>query len=104
MIAQSTALKNAHLLGLEDLPAEEMDLTYDQLVQLAFRDHLTGLSNFRHFSLRLEQELLRSRRYKHLLSLIMIDLDRFKVFNNRLGHAAGNEALMHLAKIMKGGA
>ncbi len=85
----------------QDLPAEEMDLTYDQLVQLAFRDHLTDLSNYRHFTLRLEQELLRARRYKHLLSLIMIDLDRFKDFNDRLGHTAGNEALIHLAKTLK---
>ncbi|MBI3832069.1 MAG: diguanylate cyclase [Planctomycetes bacterium] len=80
---------------------DESDLTYDQLVRMAFHDHLTGLSNFRFFSRRLKQEVQRAARYKHLLSLIMLDIDHFKNFNDRFGHASGNRTLAHVAALIK---
>lgn len=80
---------------------DDSDLTYDQLVQMAFHDHLTGLSNFRFFSRRLKQEIQRAARYKHLLSLIMLDIDHFKNFNDRFGHDSGNRTLAHVAALIK---
>src|SRR6185503_4828035 len=92
------------LEGLDPAPGageEESDLTYDQLVQMAFHDHLTGLANFRFFTRRLKQEVQRAARYKHLLSLIMLDIDHFKRFNDRFGHAAGNLMLAHVGAILR---
>jgi diguanylate cyclase (GGDEF)-like protein len=75
--------------------------SYWQLEQMAFRDQLTGLRNFRFFSNRLPEELQRAKRYRHQLSLVMIDIDYFKKFNDTHGHQSGNVALNHLAGILK---
>ncbi|GMV81439.1 MAG: hypothetical protein AMXMBFR7_26230 [Planctomycetota bacterium] len=82
-------------------PASDAGLSYDQLVQMAFRDHLTGLENFRSFTRRYQQEIRRADRYKHLCSVLMLDLDRFKHFNDTFGHESGNAALRHLASILR---
>ena len=74
--------------------------SYWQLEQMAFRDQLTGLRNFRFFSNRLPEELQRAKRYRHQLSLVMVDIDYFKKFNDTHGHQAGNVALNHLATIL----
>ena len=92
------------LESLEDQPGREAaapDFTYDELVEMAFHDHLTGVNNYRNFSRRLPQELRHADRYRHLASLIMIDIDHFKKFNDRLGHECGNQALVHVASILK---
>lgn len=54
-----------------------------------------------HFMQRLDDELQRSKRYKHELSLVMVDLDNFKDINEAFGHQAGDRALFSLARIMK---
>ena len=74
--------------------------SYWQLEQMAFRDQLTGLRNFRFFSNRLPEEMQRAKRYRHQLSLVMVDIDYFKKFNDTHGHQAGNVALNHLASIL----
>jgi len=84
-------------LKVEDGAAQP---SYWQLEQMAFRDQLTGLRNYRFFSNRLPEELQRAKRYRHQLSLVMIDIDYFKKFNDTHGHQAGNVALMHLAGIL----
>lgn len=70
----------------------------DQLRAIARTDALTGLPNFRAFCDRLEEELKRSRRYRTPLAAVMIDLDNLKPINDRLGHAAGNRAIVALAE------
>ena len=60
---------------------------------LAYRDELTGLRNYRYFTESLPQEILRSEQDGSPLSLILIDVDNFKQYNDLHGHAAGNEAL-----------
>jgi diguanylate cyclase (GGDEF)-like protein len=74
--------------------------SYWQLEQMAYRDQLTGLHNYRFFSNRLPEEVKRAKRYKHQLSLVMVDIDHFKKFNDTHGHQAGNTALQHLSKVM----
>lgn len=64
-------------------------------------DGLTGLWNFSHFQEMLAKELERSRRYSYPLSLVMIDLDNFKTYNDTFGHTAGNYILIQLAGIFK---
>ena len=61
------------------------------------KDELTGLYNRRFFNRALQQEVERARRYQENLSLLMIDVDLFKEFNDTHGHPAGDEALRELA-------
>ena len=70
---------------------------YDRTLQLSITDGLTGLYNYRHFCERLEQEIARSRRYHVPLGLLVIDIDRFKTFNDRFGHLLGDEVLKLVA-------
>jgi diguanylate cyclase (GGDEF)-like protein len=69
-----------------------------QLNQLAREDGLTGVANRRTLDERLPQEMARARRQKYPLSVAMIDLDHFKRFNDRRGHAAGDALLRTAAQ------
>ncbi len=72
-----------------------------ELKQLVHTDTLTGLFNYRHFTLVLEQELERTRRSGQPTSLIMIDLDHFKQINDTWGHESGNLVLRQTADRIK---
>ena len=58
-----------------------------------FTDRLTGLHNYDYFAEAMRSELARVRRYGGCVTLVMLDLDRFKSFNDQHGHAAGNRLL-----------
>ena len=73
----------------------------DQLKQLATTDGLTGLANRRAFDLALEGELARSRRSHDPLAILMIDVDRFKTYNDIYGHQAGDAALQAVGRCLK---
>ena len=69
----------------------------DMLENLSMLDGLTGISNRRRFDERLEVEWKRARRESSFLSLIMIDIDYFKAFNDHYGHQAGDDCLKSVA-------
>src|SRR5450830_662467 len=71
------------------------------LQRLALEDGLTGLANRRHFDLALQEELSRATRNASSLALIMIDVDRFKQYNDIYGHAAGDECLRQIGRAVK---
>jgi diguanylate cyclase (GGDEF)-like protein len=71
-----------------------------RLEHLSRVDALTGLGNRRAFDEALTMELARARRTGRPLSLVMIDVDHFKVFNDRHGHLAGDEALAEVARVL----
>jgi diguanylate cyclase (GGDEF)-like protein len=71
-----------------------------KLAALAAIDGLTGLANRRHFDERLENEWARARREGTTLSLLMIDVDHFKKFNDRYGHPAGDACLRSVANVL----
>jgi diguanylate cyclase (GGDEF)-like protein len=73
-------------------------LLMEQLSQLAREDGLTGVANRRTLDERLPQEMARATRQKYKLSVVMIDLDHFKRFNDRRGHAAGDALLRNAAQ------
>jgi two-component system cell cycle response regulator len=68
------------------------------LEEMAQRDPLTGLFNRRHFETVITDEAVRSIRYQHPLSLIFMDVDRFKQYNDNHGHRAGDTLLAVLAE------
>ncbi|HIJ89356.1 MAG: diguanylate cyclase [Desulfobulbaceae bacterium] len=70
------------------------------LEELATHDGLTGLYNHRAFYTHLEAEIARTQRYKHPLSLLMIDIDHFKQVNDIHGHQAGDAILQSLSKCL----
>jgi len=74
---------------------------YGDVEHLAITDGLTGLYNHRYFYDRLAQDVARAHRYEVPLSLLMIDIDDFKAYNDRYGHRAGDALLRELAGVLK---
>lgn len=68
---------------------------------LAYSDAMTGLDNFRQFEETLADELVRAERYSRPLSLILLDIDYFKSFNDTLGHQAGDALLGQLGVVLR---
>ena len=85
---------------LENPKVIEMDL-YEKTLLSAVTDGLTGLYNHRYFQDRFEEEVERARRYQHPLSLLMLDLDDFKRYNDTNGHIAGDLLLVEVSKVLK---
>ncbi len=79
---------------------EEMRKSRDQLLTQAMTDSLTGLNNHRAFQERLNIEMTRAERFSHDLSLLMMDIDHFKTFNDTYGHPAGDEALREIGRLI----
>jgi diguanylate cyclase (GGDEF)-like protein len=73
----------------------------DFLVDLAVKDGLTGLFNRRYFNELIKTEMNRVRRAPAPLSLLMLDIDNFKNYNDTQGHPAGDELLKGVAKVLK---
>ncbi|MDT8999322.1 EAL domain-containing protein [Paucibacter sp. APW11] len=73
----------------------------DKIRQLANFDALTGLPNRRQLIWRAERAIEQARRMGHEVGLLLIDLDRFKVINDTLGHAAGDELLMEVGRRLR---
>ncbi|MCB2188184.1 MAG: sensor domain-containing diguanylate cyclase [Deltaproteobacteria bacterium] len=71
----------------------------EDLRRLSITDSLTGLFNRRHFHLVLSEEVARCQRYRRQLSLVCLDLDNFKPFNDTFGHQVGDEILRLVAKV-----
>lgn len=71
-----------------------------ELSELVRTDTLTGLANYRYFTQALGQEMERTQRSGQPTTLIMLDIDFFKKVNDRWGHEVGNQALVHIARLM----
>src|SRR5215813_8059321 len=82
------------------LMADRLVAANAKLQGLAVTDSLTSLRNSRYFNEVLPVETARAERQKQSLGLVVIDLDNFKRINDRLGHAAGDRALVHFAAVL----
>ena len=94
-VALATALAEQAAIAIEHARL------YKRVQDQAVTDGLTGLYNHRHFYERLEHEIARARRYGTPVSLLMIDLDDFKAFNDRNGHLAGDAVLRGMAAVLQ---
>jgi diguanylate cyclase (GGDEF)-like protein len=70
----------------------------NKVLDLSLTDERTGIHNRRYFEILLQKEAERSQRYDRPLAIILIDIDRFKHYNDSFGHPAGDEALRRVAE------
>lgn len=108
---QAMTVSSSWLLGQVDNTRLELERTREQLDKVhreleqaqsqAVSDPLTGLPNRRAFHAALSREIARARRNQTALCLAVIDVDDFKRVNDEYGHAAGDQALVHLARVLK---
>ena len=77
---------------------------HNEVLELSLTDGLTEVYNRRYFEILLQKEAERSQRYKRHLAVVMIDIDRFKEYNDIYGHPAGDEALRAVARCIGNGA
>jgi diguanylate cyclase (GGDEF)-like protein len=89
---RSGRVKNLLLLPSDDL---------DSLLLFANEDGLSGLFNHRYFQERLRYEVVRCQRYHHALSLLFVDLDHFKQYNDKYGHLKGDVLLRDISQFFK---
>jgi diguanylate cyclase (GGDEF)-like protein len=73
----------------------------DELKAHARTDELTSLPNFRAFRERIDLEIERAERYPERFGILILDLDRFKKYNDTWGHLAGNDALQRVARVIR---
>lgn len=111
---QSKARRIVDLLKARERQAEELAAANAKLQQLSTLDGLTGLANRRHFDQALARELGRIHRHREAqsdaraaqpargkLSLVLVDVDHFKAYNDHCGHLAGDECLRQVADAMR---
>lgn len=81
--------------------ARELKAARERMKQLSITDDLTETYNYRYFMESLDLELRRAKRYEYPISLMMLDIDHFKIYNDTHGHMAGDRVLKHVAHVMK---
>jgi len=97
----SRQIKVLEQLAIQITPPIANSQLYAQAREKARIDELTGLFNRRHFDERLKEEITRHTRYDAIFSLLMLDLDSFKVYNDIFGHPAGDDLLRQIAGLIK---
>jgi diguanylate cyclase (GGDEF)-like protein len=100
LTANAFTSERLEILGIIAAQAA-ISLENAQLFELATTDGLTKLMVHRYFQLLLKNEIERSRRYNRPLSLVMLDIDNFKGFNDTYGHPMGDEVLKSVARILR---
>lgn len=103
LYAHQTAMQLQLIECLKDeleQSAAALQAANGRLSELSIRDGLTGLYNRRHFDQSFDVELVRSMRSGEPLSLLFMDIDKFKVLNDTYGHSAGDDCLRAVAKVL----
>jgi diguanylate cyclase (GGDEF)-like protein len=94
---------NRELVALKELykeRARELRAVMEKLEEVSITDDLTQIFNHRYLMSRLHYEFERAKRYGLTISLMMLDIDHFKVYNDNNGHLAGDDALRKVAKLI----
>lgn len=80
--------------------ARALEVSHKELERLSFSDALTGLANRRRFNEQYRQELQRAYRHNTALSVLMIDIDYFKAYNDHYGHGQGDQCLVQVGQCL----
>lgn len=99
-VVDDEAVELIQVLADQAAAAAENARLYRTVQQQAITDGLTGLYNHRYFYERLPQEFARAQRYGLPLSLLMLDIDDFKRFNDRYGHPVGDRVLAEVGRVL----
>jgi diguanylate cyclase (GGDEF)-like protein len=75
---------------------------FKTIEKLSYTDSMTGIYNYRYFYKRLGEEILRAKRYNRDISLVILDIDNFKQFNDKYGHQTGDMVLKRTAELITG--
>lgn len=94
-------LRHAEMERLVALRTEELKLANEHLSRLSFIDALTGLANRRRFDAALDEEWRRARRTQSPLSIVIADIDGFKLYNDVFGHPEGDKCLAAVAGVFQ---
>ncbi|HLG30143.1 MAG TPA: diguanylate cyclase [Candidatus Brocadiales bacterium] len=98
-IKKSDGTKIGYIMIVRDITGQER--AREKLEELAITDSMTKVFNRNHFQYCLGVEFSKAQRYKFPLSLIMLDIDHFKSFNDKYGHQIGDIVLVTLAQLLK---
>jgi diguanylate cyclase (GGDEF)-like protein len=97
------ATRRRYLLAERDAQmVDELSALNEQLQRLSRSDVLTGVANRRHFQAHLQEAVSRTRSSDAALTLLIMDVDHFKAYNDRYGHPAGDECLRQVALALQG--
>ncbi len=96
-----TDLINLNLFASQAALAINNTRLYEKAILQAQTDSLTGLYNHRHFFELARKEISRAQRYKHSLTVVMVDIDHFKCINDTFGHPAGDQVLIAIANVCR---
>lgn len=104
-VNMSLSFVPAHDGGVASILAICKDITEqkrleEELKEMSIKDSLTGLFNQRYFYDRLKAEIERARRQKHPLSLLLLDIDQFKSYNDTFGHLEGDRVIQTMGKVV----
>jgi len=97
----STEIERLEVISNQASLALQNALLHEELERLSVTDRLTELYNHGYFQQRLDEELGRAKRFGHPLSLIMLDIDDFKEFNDSFGHPRGDKVLQSVASVIR---
>ena len=100
-VAAFLVLPLSAILAERDRAELQLEQSKERLAELARTDPLTGLANRRQLDETLEQECRRANRYGTALSLLLLDVDHFKTFNDQYGHQAGDGCLRAVSDVVK---
>jgi diguanylate cyclase (GGDEF)-like protein len=94
-------MERLEVLGSQASLSLQNALLHQELERLSVTDRLTELYNHGYFKQRLDEEFQRSVRFGHPLSLIMLDIDDFKEFNDSFGHPCGDRVLKSVSEVIR---
>lgn len=100
-VLEETVRKLTEEIFLRKQAEEALRISESQYRALSILDGLTGLFNARHFFSLLESEIRRAERYGRPLSLLLMDVDNFKKYNDSFGHLEGDKVLARLADVIR---
>ena len=95
-------MERLQVIGNQSSLALQNALLHEELERLSVTDRLTELYNHGYFMQHLEEEIGRAQRFGHVISLIMLDIDDFKSFNDTYGHPHGDRVLQSVAMTISG--